>query len=107
MCLDGPLRFRLAVAGEDLPVVRLSWGGRACRLPGRCHLVPVLAGTLRHRPGQARRANRVIGYKTGLDLRHAVCAPYFGTSPQHHRSTAERGSTTENAAEAADVPVAA
>ena len=30
MCLDGPLRFRLAVAGEDLPVVRLSWrAGRA------------------------------------------------------------------------------
>jgi hypothetical protein len=36
-----------------------GWAGRP-RLPGRCHLVPVLASTLRHRPGQARRANRGI-----------------------------------------------
>jgi hypothetical protein len=61
--LSGSLRFRRA-AGEDLPVLRLSRLAWASRLPGRCHCVPVLAGTLRHRPGRARRANGAIRDKT-------------------------------------------
>jgi hypothetical protein len=59
-----------AVPPALLPVkiCRLRFAGRAGRpwLPGRCHLVPVLASTLRHRPGQARRVNRGIRDTTVL-----------------------------------------
>ena len=62
--------FGWSAAGPPglLLVVRLSWPGWASRLPGRCHFLPVLAGTLRHRPGQARRTNGAIRYRTGLGL---------------------------------------
>src|SRR6202035_261352 len=42
-----------------LPRGRTSW------FPGRCDVVPVLAGMLRHRPCHSRWENRLITDKTG------------------------------------------
>ena len=45
--IDGPNHLRFH--GSDRAP------GRASRLPGGCHVVPVPPGTVRHRPGRARR----------------------------------------------------
>src|SRR5271170_6398056 len=50
---------------DNLCDYRLHNGFWASRLLGRCHFVPVLSGTLRHRPGRARRALAIwdeLGY---------------------------------------------